>query len=232
MAAAAADNVRASHAQLSGASGAAAALTNALLQQWQMHGSWRAGRVALAGALSLQRCGLDLAVLPGLHDTLLQQQQQGGGARGYSSGPLVSGGWIPLDACGLPVGAGATGRFPDAASYASAAAAGSRLLLLPGQERYGGGIIAGGGARGSKAAGAAAGAGGVGAGARSSSNRLPLCGWDLVRAVGGAADPVAACLKGRTGPRALLELSSLVLEVSVSDMQIIAAGHCSWGQRV
>jgi hypothetical protein len=217
MAAAAADNVRGSHAQLSGASGAAAALTNALLRQWQMHGSWRASRVALAGALSLQRCGLDLAVLPGFNDTLQQQQQQqqhaGGGLRGYSSGPLVSGSWLPLDACGLPVGAAATGYFPDAGSYVSSAAAGSRLVLPPGQDvRYKHGS-----AGGSKAAGAAAaGAAGALAGCRSSSSRLPLCGWDLVRAVGGAADPVAACLKSRTGPRALLELSSLVLELSVS----------------
>lgn len=171
--------------------------------------------MALAGALSLQRCGLDLLLLPGVAGTpqtggtLLQQQGVSvGSLRGYSSsnvGPLVCGDWLPLDACGVPVGGTSNGRYPDAAGYASAAAVGSSLVLLAGAER---GSSAG--ARSSKGAGA------VGGGCRSSSNRLPLCGWDLVRAVGGAAHPVAACLKGRTDATALRELPSLVLEVSVS----------------
>lgn len=215
MAAAAADNVRHNHGQLSAASGAAAALTHALQRQWQISTAWRASRVALAGALSLQRCGLDLLLLPGVAGTpqtggtLLQQQGVSvGSLRGYSSsnvGPLVCGDWLPLDACGVPVGGTSNGRYPDAAGYASAAAVGSSLVLPAGAER---GSSAG--ARSSKGAGA------VGGGCRSSSNRLPLCGWDLVRAVGGAAHPVAACLKGRTDATALRELPSLVLEVSVS----------------
>jgi hypothetical protein len=45
---------------------------------------------------------------------------------------------------------------------------------------------------------------------------MPLCGWDLVRAVGGASHPIAACLKGRMGTRALTDLPSLILELSVS----------------
>ncbi|WIA20226.1 hypothetical protein OEZ85_006067 [Tetradesmus obliquus] len=52
------------------------------------------------------------------------------------------------------------------------------------------------------------------AAAGSSSSRMPLCGWDLVRAVGGAAHPIAACLKGRMGARALADLPSLILELS------------------
>jgi hypothetical protein len=199
MAAAAADNVRHNHAQLQTASGAAAALTNALTKQWQAHSSWRASRVAVAGALSLQRCGLDLLLLPGAGGTLQQQA----GAWGYSSGPLVSGSWLPMDACGVPVGVTSNGRFPDAAAYASAAAVCSQLVLLPGGER-------------ASAGGSKKGPAGAAGGCRSSSNRLPLCGWDLVRAVGDAAHPVAACLRGRTGATALRDLSSLVLEVSVS----------------
>lgn len=219
MAAAAADNVRLGHGQLLAASGAAAALTNALVGQWKAHTSWRASRVALAGALSLQRCGLDLLALQGLAgpgDGCALQQVAGSGGRGYSGyggGPLVSGGWQPLDACGVPVGAPSNGRFPDAPAFGSAAAAGSKLLLLSGADRASAGGAGAPRKAGSSAAAAAAAAGGV---CRSSSNRVPLCGWDLVRAVGGAAHPVAACLKGRTGPKALQDLSSLVLEVSVS----------------
>lgn len=208
MAAAAADNVRHSHGQLLGASGAAAALTNALMKQWQMHTGWRASRVALAGALSLQRCGLDLLVVPGVGDTLAQQA----GARGYSSGPLLSGSWLPMDACGMPVGVTSNGRFPDAAAYTSAAAVGSKLVLLAGADK---GTI-GGAKKGVAAAAAAAGADGC----RSASNRLPLCGWDLVRAVGDAAHPVAACLRGRMSATALRDLPSLVLDVSVSALSL------------
>lgn len=216
MAAAAADNARINHGQLQTASGAAAALTNALMRQWQLHGSWRASRVALAGALSLQRCGLDLVMLPGLRSSA--QQQQSSGVRGYSSGPLVCGDWLPLDACGVPVGEAATGRYPDAAAYASTSSSGSRLVLPPSAAG-----TSGGGSRKGAAAAAAAGA----AGCRSSSNRLPLCGWDLVRAVGGAAHPVAACLRGRTASTALMDLSSLVLEVSVSLLAAVRGCFCS-----
>lgn len=225
MAAAAADSVRLGHGQLLAASGAAAALTNALVGQWQAHTSWRASRVALAGALSLQRCGLDLLALPGLAGGpgdgvggVLPQVAGSGGRGGYSGygggGPLVSGGWQPLDACGVPVGAPSNGRFPDAPAFGSAAAAGSKLLLLGGADRTSAG--GGAGAQPRKAAGSSAAAAAAGGGCRSSSNRVPVCGWDLVQAVGGAAHPVAACLKGRTGPKALQDLSSLVLEVSVS----------------
>lgn len=200
MAAAASDSLRHNHGQLQAASGAAAALTNALLRLWQMHSHWRASRVALAGALSLQRCGLDLLMLPGLGDSVQQQAA----AHGYSTGPLVCGDWLPLDACGVPVGSSSNGRYPDAAAYSSAAAAASRLLLPAG--------LAGASSGGSRKSAAAAGA----VGSRSSSNRMPLCGWDLVRVVGKAAHPVTACLKGRTAPTALRDLPSLVLDVSVS----------------
>lgn len=211
MAAAAADAVRASHGQLVGVSGAAAALTNALVAQWQIHNKWRASRVALAGALSLQRCGLDLLLTPngsGVGDASSSSSS--------STGPLVSGSWLPLDACGVPVGATSNGRFPDVAGYASSAAAGSELVAgLAGTAAAG----AAAGPSSSKKGAAAAGAGASAAaavGRSSASNRVPLCGWDLVRAVGGVAHPVAACLKGRTDATALRDLPSLVLEVSVS----------------
>lgn len=183
------DAVRQTHSQLMISSGAAVALTSTLSQAWQKQTAWRLSRVAHAASLSLQRCGVDVAPPVG---QLQQQQQQllGFGSSSSSTGGMIcAGGWLPTDACGVPVGTAARGRFPDATAFASNAAAGSKLLS-PGDAAGAAGVLV--------------------------SNRLPLCGWDLLRAVGDAAHPIAACLKGRMGVRALADLPSLVLEVSVS----------------
>jgi hypothetical protein len=200
----AADAVRQTHAQLMMSSGAAVALTGVLSSAWQQHSSWRLSRVAHAAALSMLRCGVDVLPSP--------QNAAGADASSSSSSSdvAVSGGWLPLDACGVPVGAASRGRFPDLSdAFVSNAAARSQLLLpsaAAAAYSSGAGRRVGAAADGS----AAAGYGGA------SSSRMPLCGWDLVRAVRGAAHPIAACLKGRMGARALADLSSLVLELSVS----------------
>lgn len=181
------DAVRQSHAQLMMTSGAAVALSGVLSQQWQRHTSWRLSRAAHAAALSLQRCGVDFPSSSSssslqLHgpSSLLNPGQL------LLGGPLVSGGWLPVDACGQPVGAAAKGRFPDAAAFGSTAAVRSRFL-----------------AAGNNSSG-------------SCSSRLPVCGWDLLRALSGAAHPIAACLKGRMSPTGTADLPSLILELSVS----------------
>jgi hypothetical protein len=210
----AADAVRQTHAQLMMTSGAAVALTGVLSTAWQQHSSWRLSRVAHAAALSMLRCGVDVSP---------SQQNVAAGydpSNSSSSGVVVSGGWLPLDACGVPVGAASRGRFPDLSdAYISNAAARSQLLL-PSAAAVA--YSSGAGRRGGAAAdySAAAGVGGV-----NSSSRMPLCGWDLVRAVGGAAHPIAACLEGRNGARALADLSSLVLELSVSALQLVPPMH-------
>jgi hypothetical protein len=207
----AADAVRQTHAQLMMTSGAAVALTGVLSSAWQQHSSWRLSRVAHAAALSMLRCGVDVS------------PSQQNAAAGYdpsssSSGVVVSGGWLPLDACGVPVGAASRGRFPDLSdAYISNAAARSQLLLPSAA------AVAYSSGAGRRAGAAADGSAAAGVGGYSSSSRMPLCGWDLVRAVGGAAHPIAACLKGRMGARALADLSSLVLELSVSPL------HCTAG---
>jgi hypothetical protein len=203
----AADAVRQTHVQLMMTSGAAVALTGVLSSAWQQHSSWRLSRVAHAAALSMLRCGVD--VCPSQ-----QNAAAGFDPSSSSSGVVVSGSWLPLDACGVPVGAASRGRFPDLSdAYISNAAARSQLLLPSAAAvAYSSGQMA------SRRAGAAA-DGSAAAGVGSSSSRMPLCGWDLVRAVGGAAHPIAACLKGRMGARALADLSSLVLELSVSAPQ-------------
>lgn len=182
------DAVRQTYSQLMMTSGAAVALSSVLAQQWQKHSNWRMGRIAHAAALSLQRCGLDFP------SSSSQQQQQGSKNLLLNPGQLlaggltVSGGWLPLDACGLPVGQSSRGRFPDAGAFGSAAAARSRFAA-------------------------------VGYSSSSSSSRscrLPACGWDLVRALRGIAHPITACLKGRMSSRALADMPSLVLEISVS----------------
>ncbi len=183
-AAAAADSVRAAHAQLLMASGPALTLSGVLSDAWTRHGAWRASRIAHAASLSIARCGADELLLPtpaGVHNN---------NSSSSSSPVVVCGDWLPRDACGVPVGHAACGRFPDAAAFASASASRSRFLPA-----------------GSAAAGTRASA--------PASTRMPLCGTDLVAAVQGAAHPVAACLRGRTGTRELQDLTSLVLELSV-----------------
>lgn len=182
------DAVRQTHAQLMMTSGAAVALSSALAQLWQKHSEWRMSRTAHAAALSLQRCGV---AFPSSSSSS-KQQHQGlssslldiGPGHLLASGPTVCGGWLPTDACGVPVGTCSTGRFPDASAFSSAAAAHSKLVTP----------VLG----------------------SSSSTRLPVCGWDLIRAVSGAAHPIAACLRERMSPGALADMPSLILEVSVS----------------
>jgi hypothetical protein len=176
-------------------SGAAAALSAVLCQQWEQRRGWRAARVAHAAAVSLQRCGVGLLSTTG--ELQLPGCSSSFGTGGCAAAAAAaSGGWLPCDAVGVPVGAAARGRFPDAAAFASTAAAQSKLLLP---------------ATGSAAAAAA---GRIG---QQQCSRVPLCGWDLIAAVGSAAHPVAACLMGRSRCTALRDLPSLVLEVNVSE---------------